>query len=924
MKRLTKIIISSLIVLTAIGAAAGLSACGHEHTYGEWEDIVNNCTAHVQKHTCAECGREETRTLEAAGHSFGEWQKVENSCTVQTQTCSVCGYKHTRDLGISGHNFGEWYDIVNTCTDHVMERKCLDCGYTTTREMFPDGHDWSEWTVFVDSCTDHVEWRVCSKCIRREYRQDLTVVGHEYEGWKDVINTCTEHIQVGYCQKCGVQSLREVEPKGHTIVGNICVDCGIEVIDGQPLDATERYNSTYGYDYYKANGMLKECALYMRIDAAARKFHLNTDIDATHYGETYYYVDKIEYADLDLTSNEAAAVWKTYKDDNPLYYWISSTLSVEEESRIYLLCYPDYVQGRVRAEKNKLIEDKVKEYAALLRDDDDAYGKALAYHDKIINTIDYAYNDEGKAETAAWAHNILGVFEEKGGVCEAYTRTYQLLLNYSGVENVFVSGTANESHSWNLVKLDDGNWYWCDVTWDDTPNWEWGVSYNYFLVNDTQNVKWQDGGYNRDEITFLDSHTPDTPESEGVHFLYSLPARSESVYEGYLRSTFTVGNCSYVIVGRDVVQLYKIAVTGDVNIPETVTYSGVNYSIISIGGFDSQSKSLGIRGGDVFSAAVSALEPTLTIPASVKFIWDKGVSYSRFKSIIVAEDNEYFRSVDGVLYTKSLRTLVFYPPMREGAEYTVLDGCERTAYGAFLNCKSLKTLNLGKDVKMIGFVCFGEYYDIPRGMFAGSTMSGEMSRISEALDGGTITVDSRNAFISADGKALYTTYPNSVKRLLYVTDFNIQTFEMPADIEMIESDAFADCNRLNSITVADGNEYMTAVGGILYNKDVTQILVVPNAISVNIVIPNTVTDINKSFYGKSSFSSVSFGTNIKELGDGAFAYCGSLTVIYFDGTTNAWKKIKKSDSWCSNTGSIRIVCMDGVLDKYGNLIQAVS
>jgi transglutaminase/protease-like cytokinesis protein 3 len=102
--------------------------------------------------------------------------------------------------------------------------------------------------------------------------------------------------------------------------------------------------------------------------------------------------------------------------------------------------------------------------------------------------MEYAYEADGSTpENDAWAHNILGVFEKKTGVCEAYSKTFQLLLNYCGVDNIYVTGYATEPHAWNLAKMDDGSWYWFDLTWDDksdtnsnTLDWAWGIWYNYF------------------------------------------------------------------------------------------------------------------------------------------------------------------------------------------------------------------------------------------------------------------------------------------------------------------------------------------------------------------------------------------------------------------------------------------------------------
>lgn len=72
---------------------------------------------------------------------------------------------------------------------------------------------------------------------------------------------------------------------------------------------------------------------------------------------------------------------------------------------------------------------------------------------------------------------MLGIFEETGAVREEYARSFQSLLNYSGPENLFVTDSGNcEDHAWNLMRSDDGNWCWYDLTWTDAGSgWKLGI-----------------------------------------------------------------------------------------------------------------------------------------------------------------------------------------------------------------------------------------------------------------------------------------------------------------------------------------------------------------------------------------------------------------------------------------------------------------
>jgi hypothetical protein len=80
----------------------------------------------------------------------------------------------------------------------------------------------------------------------------------------------------------------------------------------------------------------------------------------------------------------------------------------------------------------------------------------------------------------------------------------------------------------------------------------------------------------------------------------------------------------------------------------------------------------------------------------------------------VDPENQYFCSVDGVLYTKDMKTLVSYPIKKdvktvtdkdnnkfEVSEYTIPNGVETIRSKAFYKCKTIQKLTLPSTVKTI-------------------------------------------------------------------------------------------------------------------------------------------------------------------------------------------------------------------------------
>jgi hypothetical protein len=127
----------------------------------------------------------------------------------------------------------------------------------------------------------------------------------------------------------------------------------------------------------------------------------------------------------------------------------------------------------------------------------------------------------------------------------------------------------------------------------------------------------------------------------------------------------------------------------------------------------------------------------------------------------------------------------------------------------------------------------------------------------------------------------------------------------------IEWGAFEGCEKLASITVGPGNPNYASEGGIVYNKDKTEIVIVPQGLTGNVTIPNSVTIIwgfsgggaflncinltnvtipnsvtkigHGAFYGCTSLASVTIPNSVQEIWAEAFERCTSLTSVTFQG-----------------------------------------
>ena len=111
------------------------------------------------------------------------------------------------------------------------------------------------------------------------------------------------------------------------------------------------------------------------------------------------------------------------------------------------------------------------------------YDKLLDIHDFICEINTYVKESEG----GLYCYSAYGSLVNHKSVCEGYAEAFKLLCDKAEIECILVTGMSlpsnsntMEGHMWNLVRMDDGEWYAVDVTWDDAG--DVAGNYNYFLV----------------------------------------------------------------------------------------------------------------------------------------------------------------------------------------------------------------------------------------------------------------------------------------------------------------------------------------------------------------------------------------------------------------------------------------------------------
>ena len=378
----------------------------------------------------------------------------------------------------------------------------------------------------------------------------------------------------------------------------------------------------------------------------------------------------------------------------------------------------------------------------------------------------------------------------------------------------------------------------------------------------------------------------------------------------------------------------------------------------------------------------------IDIPNSVTHIGEKAFSgFLALQSIEVAEGNQYFASTDGVLFSKDLTQIYRYPEEKNGSKYTIPDGVTHIGEKAFYGCRDLQCIDIPNSVIHIGNEAFcrckalqsievvegNQYFASIDGVLFSKDLT-QIIRYPQAKYGNQYTIPDSVTHIGdwvfsrcktlqsidipnsmthigdwafSGCEALQSIdIPNSVTHIGNKAFFiceALQNIDIPNSVTHIGDRAFSGCKALQSIEVAESNQYFASTDGVLFSKDLTQIICYPQAKNGNqytipnsvthigdgafseckslqsIVIPNSVTHIgNEAFCWCKAFQSIDIPNSVTHIGNRAFVLCKSLQSIDIPNSVTHIGNETFNQCWALQSidvaeGNQYFISIDGVL-----------
>ncbi len=291
--------------------------------------------------------------------------------------------------------------------------------------------------------------------------------------------------------------------------------------------------------------------------------------------------------------------------------------------------------------------------------------------------------------------------------------------------------------------------------------------------------------------------------------------------------------------------------SGNVVIPETVRNGLITYTVISIG-------------SSAFYECTGLT--SVTIPESVTSISSNAFYYcSGLTQFEVAEGNEYYCSVDGVLFTKDMTTLIQFPAASTMTSYTIPESVTEIDYRSFYQCTGLTSVTIGNSAIEIGEYAFYE-----------------CTGLTSVTIGKSVTTIGRNAFHKCTGLTELNfnatacssagSSSSSGYRAFYGCS-NISTVNFGDNVTIIPSCLCYDCSELTEVTIPNS---VTEIGSSAFSG-------CSGLTSVN--IPESVVTIGYYAFENCSglTGELTIPNSVTETGEYAFAYCSGLTSATIDG-----------------------------------------
>ena len=284
----------------------------------------------------------------------------------------------------------------------------------------------------------------------------------------------------------------------------------------------------------------------------------------------------------------------------------------------------------------------------------------------------------------------------------------------------------------------------------------------------------------------------------------------------------------------------------------------------------------------------------------------------RLEKITVSDDNSSFKSIDGVLYTKDGKTLLYFPQAKSGTGFFIPEEVVTIGDYAFYKATGIIELEIPASVEIIGESAFREAASLKKVQISGAREIRDYAFYDcenitvLTMKEGTVSIG--NQAFAELGSLTVVLIPDSVTHLgdgAFMFLYNLRILKIGEGITEIPYAAFAYCT---SISAVDLHEGVKIIGDRAFDSCYEMRSInLSNVTSIgknafyschklgSVDLRNAVTIGEWAFHDCSNITSAVLGRELESIGAGAFNCFEYLKKIYYCGTADQWELLTIGD-----------------------------
>lgn len=352
----------------------------------------------------------------------------------------------------------------------------------------------------------------------------------------------------------------------------------------------------------------------------------------------------------------------------------------------------------------------------------------------------------------------------------------------------------------------------------------------------------------------------------------------------------------------------------------------------------------------------------INIPKAVTTI-GKGAFYGNsLYELNVDENNENFKSIEGILFSKNEKELICYPSNYSSTTYFVSNNIDIILDYAFMGSSKLESITFDGNLTSICNYAFYNciklnsltYMGINEPTISNSTFEGCLKLkkvltkiIYESNNFGQLVANKcfingqynnniqwiinfeyNNLTISGSGNLpnySLTTFPpwdsyKSSISLIIIEDginyigsysfagcINLTRINIPKSVSSISNEAFIFCDSLDEFSVDSNNTNFSSVNGILFSKDEKILISYPvHQATQTCTIPDSIESINSyAFSNCINIETLIIRQNITDIDEFSFINCSNLNTLYYLGINEPSIHLNAFEG-CTNLIAVRV------------------